>query len=80
MKNYIKLILLILVVLLIISASTFVIYTIASKSDNFTSEFDDNFDTDYYKKYIRFKYAPDTYYGTDYYKNHMRIKYGIGKY
>ena len=61
MKNYIKLILLILVVLLIISANIFVIYTIASKFVNFTSGFDHNFNTDYYKKYIRFKYGIGKY-------------------
>lgn len=53
MKNYIKLIVLILVVLVMISANIFVIYTIVSKSDIFTSGtsgFDNNFNTDYYKK------------------------------
>ena len=57
MKNYIKLIVLILAVLVMIFANTLAIYTIVSKFVNFISERDYNFDTDYYKKYIRFKYG-----------------------
>lgn len=59
MKKYIRLAILIFIVLLIISANIFVIYTIGSKFVNFMSEHDNHFDTDHYKKYIQFKYGMD---------------------